>query len=241
MFAEHLCKKVADRISFRCPPSTAACSALLCHPTFFWWIKRPKLIREVGWVSYFAFVLVYFTLRSYLDVFLSSRIPPCPPHVCRWISIGGSTWCAFFLQAAASPTGIRAPAIAVASAPQFLAVPREWCFLPCLSPWGGAHKVRHPPCRSCASQSYSQRVGNAIPRVEMGSSLFHPHAQGAECARKCKWNTVTQIWASEPHVPVNVLGWGGMFKAAEISICKMSSPFSPFLTMHLFLYSCSFS
>lgn len=56
-----------------------------------------------------------------------------------------------------------------------------------------------------------------------------------------QWNIITLIWASEPQVPVDVLGWVGMFKAAEISICKKSSHFLPFLTMHLFLFSCSFS
>lgn len=48
------------------------------------------------------------------------------------------------------------------------------------SPCGVLHTVRHPPCcpRAC------QRVGNDIPGVEMGSSLFHACAQGGECVRK---------------------------------------------------------
>lgn len=160
-----------------CPLSTVTCSALLSHTAFFLVNTATKINQRSGLGFLLCFCFGYFAVHSYLADFLSSCVPPCPSYPCRWISIGGSSWCAFST-VWSWPHWQQSPCCGCGKCPTVPCCAPVWCFLPCLSLCGDAHKARHPPCQNC-----SQRVGNGIPGVETGSSLFHACAQG-ECVRK---------------------------------------------------------
>lgn len=175
-------------------------------------MQRPTLIREVGWVFYFAFILVtlLFILCQLFSFSFSLSFPLPSTHLQVKKCWRESLECPV-------PTGWSRPSrqesrpsrqqslpCGYGRCPSVLAVP-----LRDASPCGVVHTMSgfHPAC-PMPTRAGARRVGNDIPRVGMACSFFCPCAWEESVQGNGEWNLATQNWASEPHVLASVLGWG---------------------------------